>query len=140
MMTSPPPLRRSGWRQVQPRGSVVSRLAFLIGAASLLVSAAVAQTASVIVVGNHAELQQKFCAADPNVEHVLVLPASMFVDARQVICDSGPYKLYRIIDAQDTDDFSYSLDPPFYERGKRLGCDGKAGRSMQTVALNCRPL
>ena len=56
------------------------------------------------------------------------------------ICDSGPYKLYRIVDLQDTDDFSYSLDPPFYNRGARLGCDGKAGRGMQTVAVNCRPL
>ena len=140
MMTSPPPFRRSGWWQVQPRGSVVSRLVLLIAAASVLAGTAAAQRASIIEVNDHAELQQKFCAADPNVEHVLVLPASLFVDARQVICDSGPYKLYRIIDAQDTDDFSYSLDPPFYERGKRLGCDGKAGRSMQTVALNCRPL
>lgn len=105
-----------------------------------MVSAAVAQPASIIEASNHAELQRKFCAADPNVEHVLVLPASLFVDARQVICESGPYKLYRIVDEQDTDDFSYSLDPPFYERGKRLGCDGKAGRTMRIVSLNCRPL
>lgn len=140
MMPSRAARHPSGWRRVQPRGSVVSRLAILIGAASMLAGAAAAQPASVLVVSSHAELQQKFCAADPNVEHVLVLPAWLFVDARQVICDRGPYKLYRIVDAQDTDDFSYSLDPPFYERGKRLGCDGKAGRSMQTVALNCRPL
>lgn len=33
-----------------------------------------------------------------------------------------------------------SLDPPFYNRGARLGCDGKGGRAMQTVGLNCRPL
>jgi hypothetical protein len=48
--------------------------------------------------------------------------------------------LYRIIEATDTDDFEYFLDPPIYARGNRLGCDGKAGRTMQTVALNCRPL
>jgi hypothetical protein len=50
------------------------------------------------------------------------------------------YKLYRIIEPTDTDDFEYLLDPPFYARGNRLGCDGKAGRTMQTVAVNCRPL
>lgn len=125
---------------MQPRGSVVNRLVFLIVAASAVAGAAAAQPASIIEVNSHAELQQKFCAADPTVEHVLVLPAALFVDAKQVVCDSGPYKLYRIVDLQDTDDFSYSLDPPFYERGKRLGCDGKAGRSMRIVALNCRPL
>lgn len=125
---------------VQPRGSVVNRLVLLIIAASMLARAAVAQPASIIEVTSHAELQQKFCTADPAVEHVLVLPASLFVDARQVICDSGPYKLYRIVDLQDTDDFSYSLDPPFYNRGARLGCDGKGGRDMRIVALNCRPL
>lgn len=140
MMTSPPPFRRSGWWQVQPRGSVVNRLVSLIVAASAVASAAAAQRASIIEVNDHAELQQKFCAADPSIEHVLVMPASLFVDAKQVVCDSGPYKLYRIVDLQDTDDFSYSLDPPFYNRGARLGCDGKGGRDMQTVALNCRPL
>jgi hypothetical protein len=119
---------------------VVSRSIFLVIAASFLAGAAVAQRASIIEVSSHAELQQKFCAADPNVEHVLVLPATLFVDAKQVICNSGPYKLYRIVDLQDTDDFSYSLDPPFYNRGARLGCDGKGGRDMRTVALNCRPL
>ncbi len=105
-----------------------------------LAEAAVAQRTSIIEASSHGELQEKFCAADPTIEHVLVLPASLFADARQLICDSGPYKLYRIVDLQDTDDFSYSLDPPFYNRGARLGCDGKAGRGMQTVAVNCRPL
>jgi hypothetical protein len=115
-------------------------LVLLIVAASMLAGTAAAQRASIIEVNSHAELQQKFCAADPTVEHVLVLPASLFVDAKQVICNSGAYKLYRIVDLQDTDDFSYSLDPPFYNRGARLGCDGKAGRDMRIVALNCRPL
>lgn len=106
----------------------------------MLAGPSVAQRVSIIEARDHAELQARFCAADPNVEHVLAAPATLFVDARQVICDNGPYKLYRIVNAQDTDDFDYFLDPPFYEKGKRLGCDGKAGRSMQVVALNCRPL
>jgi hypothetical protein len=66
--------------------------------------------ALIIQAKDHAELSEKFCAANPNIEHIVVLPASLFVD------------------------------PPFYARGNRLGCDGKAGRSMQTVAVNCRPL
>ncbi|HKQ54559.1 MAG TPA: hypothetical protein VJT12_01600 [Methyloceanibacter sp.] len=96
--------------------------------------------ALIIQAKDHAELSKKFCAANPNIEHIVVLPASLFVDAEQVICDNGPYKLYRIVEPTDTDDFEYFLDPPFYARGNRLGCDGKAGRSMQTVAVNCRPL
>jgi hypothetical protein len=96
--------------------------------------------ALIIQAKDHAELTEKFCAANPNVEHIVVLPASLFVDSEQMICNNGPYKLYRIIEATDIDDFEYFLDPPFYARGNRLGCDGKAGRTMQTVALNCRPL
>jgi hypothetical protein len=88
----------------------------------------------------HAELNEKWCAADPNVEQIFVLPASLFVDSEQLICDSGPYKLYRIIEHDDTDDFEYFLDPPVYGKANRLGCDGKAGRTMQTIAVNCRPL
>src|SRR5689334_16482642 len=49
-----------------------------------------------IQVKDQAELNEKFCAANPNMEHVLVLPASLFGDGQQVICASGPYKLYRI--------------------------------------------
>jgi hypothetical protein len=89
---------------------------------------------------DHAELTEKFCAADSNVETILVLPASLFVDAEQVVCESGPYKLYRIIEHDDTDDFEYFLDPPIYGKANRLGCDGKAGKTMQTIAINCRPL
>ena len=85
------------------------------------------------------ELQEKWCAADPTLEQVLVLPASLFVDSKQLICDGGPYKLYRVIEHDDPDDYEYFLDPPFSDK-TRLGCDGKAGRSMQTIALNCRPL
>lgn len=108
--------------------------------ALLAQTAATATAQQVLQAGSHAELQEKFCAADPGKELVLVLPARLFVDSEQVICEAGSYKLYRILSVHDTDDFEYWLDPPFYERGRRLGCDGKAGRNMQTVALNCRPL
>ena len=87
----------------------------------------------------HAELKEKWCAANPNVEHIFVLPASLFVDSEQLICDGGPYKLYRLIENDDPDDYEYFLDPP-YANKTRLGCDGKAGRTMQTIAVNCRPL
>jgi hypothetical protein len=93
--------------------------------------------ALIIQVKDYAELTEKFCAANPNVEHVLVLPASLFVDSQQLICDNGPYKL---IEHDDTDDFEYFLDPPIYGKANRLGCDGKAGLTMQTIAVNCRPL
>ena len=93
----------------------------------------------IIQAGSPAELQKKWCASDPTVEHILVLPASLFVDSEPLICEGGPYKLYRIIAHSDPDDFEYFLDPPFGST-TRLGCDGKAGRTMQTVALNCRPL
>jgi hypothetical protein len=95
--------------------------------------------ARIIQAKDHAELTEKWCAADPNVEHILVVPASLFVDSPQLNCDSGPYKLYRIIEHDDPDDFEYFLDPPFGTT-TRLGCDGKAGRAMHTIALNCRPL
>lgn len=94
----------------------------------------------IIQVNDHDELTEKFCAANPDVEHIIVLPAALFVDSQQVICDSGPYKLYRIIEHDDTDDFEYFLDPPVYGKANRLGCDGKAGLTMQTIAVNCRPL
>jgi hypothetical protein len=94
----------------------------------------------IIQAKDRAELIEKFCAADSNLETILVLPASLFVDAEQMICDSGPYKLYRIIEATDTDDFEYFLDPPIYGQANRLGCDGKAGRTQKIVAINCRPL
>lgn len=118
----------------------MTRTIFLIGMALLGQTAAPALAQQIIQAGSHGELREKFCAADPRKEIVLVLPARLFVDSEQVICDSGPYKLYRVVSAYDTDDFEYWLDPPFHERGMRLGCDGKAGRHMQTVALNCRPL
>ena len=130
---------------------MVDRLIVPMAIAAVLVSAAPASSESefasrapsdalIIQAKDQAELNEKFCAANPNMEHVLVLPASLFVDGQQVICASGPYKLYRIIEHDDTDDFEYFLDPPFYGKENRLGCDGKAGRTMQTVAVNCRPL
>jgi len=129
----------------------VDRLAAPLVMTALLVSVAPASSKSestssraadslIIQVKDQDELAEKFCAADPNIEHVLVLPAALFVDSQQVICTSGPYKLYRIIEHDDTDDYEYFLDPPFYAKGNRLGCDGKAGKTMQTIAVNCRPL
>jgi hypothetical protein len=94
----------------------------------------------IVQVKDHAELKEKWCAANPSIEHIFVLPASLFVDSQQLVCDSGPYKLYRIIENDDTDDFEYFIDPPSYGRASRLGCDGKAGKAMQTIAVNCRPL
>ena len=95
--------------------------------------------ALIIQANTSAELKEKWCAANPNVEHIFVLPASLFVDSEQLICDGGPYKLYRLIENDDPDDYEYFLDPPFGNK-TRLGCDGKAGRTMQTIAINCRPL
>ena len=93
----------------------------------------------IIQVKDHAELQEKWCAANPNVEHIFVLPASLFVDSQQLICDSGPYKLYRIIEHDDTDDYEYFLDPPSYGKQIAWVAMEKPG-AMQTVAVNCRPL
>ena len=98
-----------------------------------------ASDASIIQAKDHAELTEKWCAADPNVEHIIVLPASLFVDSQQLVCNGSIYKLYRIIENDDPDDFEYFLDPPFGHT-VRLGCDGKAGRTMKTIAVNCRPL
>jgi hypothetical protein len=67
----------------------------------------------------------------------MVLPASMFVDSDELICPSGPNKLYRILEHNDPDDFEYYVDPPFGDTS-RLACDGKAGRLMTTIAVNCR--
>ncbi len=84
------------------------------------------------------ELQQKWCAAPRDVDHVFVLPASLFVDSRELVCDTGTYKLYRVVSVDDPDDFEYYIDPPFGKEN-RLGCDGKAGLKTQVVAVNCRP-
>ena len=127
---------------------MADRLAALGLAAALAALAplpALAQTgafdpdALIIEARDNAELARKWCAANPQLEHVLVLPAALFVDSEQLICDGNPYKLYRLIEHDDPDDFEYFLDPPFTNT-VRLGCDGKAGRTMKTVALNCRPL
>jgi hypothetical protein len=116
-------------------------VSLLAGAAPVFAQPAPAAADAVVFqVKNRAELKEKFCSANPNIEHVFVLPGSLFVDSQQMICDSGPYKMYRIVEAADTDDFEYFLDPPIYAKGNRLGCDGKAGLTQQTVAINCRPL
>lgn len=121
-------------------GSAALALALVVAAAFMAGSGVRADTAqpSIITVSSPAELQEKFCAADATTEHVLVLPAAMFVDSEELICPVGPYKLYRILEHNDPDDFEYYLDPPFGTTG-RLGCDGKGGRSMTYVAVNCRP-
>ena len=93
---------------------------------------------SIIIVADQRELADKFCQADVTAEHIVVLPAALFVDSEELICPSGPYKLYRILEHNDPDDFEYYLDPPFGTTD-RLGCDGKAGKTMKTVAVNCRP-
>ena len=129
------------------RTQKVDRFAVLMAMASVLASTELAFSQSapatpdtlIIQVKNHTELTDRWCAANPNVEHILVVPASLFVDSEQLICDGGPYKLYRLIEHDDPDDYEYFLDPPFANK-TRLGCDGKAGRTMQMVALNCRPL
>ena len=95
--------------------------------------------ALIIQANTSAELKEKWCAANPNVEHIFVLPASLFVDSEQLICDGGPYKLYRLIENDDPDDYEYFLDPP-YANKTRLWCDRKSGRTMKTIAVNCRPL
>jgi hypothetical protein len=66
-------------------------------------SASVAEgpDALIIQAKDSAELKEKWCAANPNVEHIFVLPASLFVDSQQLICDGGPYKLYRLIENDD---------------------------------------
>jgi hypothetical protein len=92
----------------------------------------------VVQVKSFEELSQKWCDASRDSDYVFVLPASLFVDGRQVICDSGTYKLYRTVPADDTGDYEYHLVPPF-GKANVLGCDGKAGLKVETVAINCRP-
>ena len=69
--------------------------------------------ALIIQANTSAELKEKWCAANPNVEHIFVLPASLFVDSEQLICDGGPYKLYRLIENVDPDVYEYFLDPRY---------------------------
>jgi hypothetical protein len=84
------------------------------------------------------ELSQKWCAASRDTDHIFVLSASLFVNGREVVCDTGAYKLYRVISADDADDYEYYIDPPLGTEN-RLGCDGKAGLKMTVIAVNCRP-
>jgi hypothetical protein len=119
-----------------------SCLRLLVAAAAGCAAAPAAQAQdafrpSIIIVADQAELAEKFCKADVTAEHVMVLPTALFVDSEELICPSGPYKLYRIIEHNDPDDFEYYLDPPFGAT-QRLACDGKGGRTMTVVAVNCR--
>jgi hypothetical protein len=92
----------------------------------------------IVQVKDFDELSQKWCAASTAMDHVFVLPASLFVNGREVVCDTGTYKLYRVIPSDDADDFEYYIVPPF-GKANRLGCDGKAGLKVEVVAVNCRP-
>lgn len=122
---------------------------FALAAPALLCSMAVATPASVmepaglatpvIEVATFDQLGEKFCTAGQTRDLIMVLPASLFVDARELICPHGPYKMYRIIEHNDPDDFEYYVDPPFGAH-QGLGCDGKAGRAMEVLAVNCRPI
>ena len=116
--------------------SLTMTLAF----ATPAVSEALAETAwpDVVQAKSFDELQQKWCAAKKDVGHIFVLPSSLFVDSRELVCDTGTYKLYRVVSVDDPDDLEYYIDPPFGKEN-RLGCDGKAGLKTQVVAVNCRP-
>jgi len=134
-------------RLVEAEDRILERLFVAVGLAASAAGAGTALSAAmpatsealIIQASDHAELNEKWCAANPNVEHILVLPAELFVDSQELLCNNGYYKLYRIVESDDPDDFEYYLDPP-YGTENRLGCDGKAGRTMKIIAVNCRPL
>ena len=115
-------------------------MAFTLAFATPAVSESLDEAAwpDVIQAKDHDELNQKWCAAKRDVDHIFVLPASLFVDSRELVCKSGTYKLYRVVSVDDPDDYEYYLDPPFGKEN-RLGCDGKAGLKTKVVAINCRP-
>ena len=125
----------------------MSRLVVPISLAALLAIATPAAAASpgqaawpdIIEAKDFDELSQKWCAANRNGIHILVLPASLFVNSKELVCkETGTYKLYRVIPDDDADDYEYYIDPPFGKE-PRLGCDGKANPKMDVVAVNCRP-
>src|SRR5262245_61082103 len=82
----------SGNGRGRPRGSKMVRFATCVTIAAMPASAGLAfagaepaaasegADALIIQAKNHAELTEKFCAANPNVEHIVVVPASLFVD------------------------------------------------------------
>jgi hypothetical protein len=132
---------KAGWGNGTMTRCVLLRLLAGISTGAYCLLPAAAEEAakpSIIVVTDQRELDDKFCKADVTAEHIVVLPAALFVDSEELICPNGPYKLYRILEHNDPDDFEYYVDPPFGAEA-RLGCDGKAGRRMKTVAVNCRP-
>lgn len=125
----------------------MSHLVTLIPLAAILAIATAAAAESpdqgawpdIVQARNFNELSQKWCAANRDVIHVFVLPASLFVNSRELVCkDTGIYKLYRVVRPDASGDFEYYIDPPFGKES-RLGCDGKAGLKMEVVAVNCRP-
>lgn len=109
-----------------------------VATAAFSESTATPPDTSVIRVNDHDELNKKWCEARTDIDHIFILPASLFVDSRELICNNGAYRLYRVVAADDPDDFEYYIDPPFGKE-KRLGCDGKAGLKMKVIAVNCRP-
>jgi hypothetical protein len=93
----------------------------------------------VVAANSFDQLQQKLCSASRDGIHVFVLPASLFVNSRELVCDdAGVYRLYRVVGPDDRDEFEYYIDPPT-GHASRLGCDGKAGKTMHVIAVNCRP-
>ena len=112
----------------------------LVALVSLAATAMPALAETVVTqVEDHEELNEKWCAASRDDDQIFVLPASLFVDSRELFCDDVPYKLYRIIESDDPSDFEYYLEPPFGKQGL-MGCDGKAGREMKVIAVNCGPV
>jgi len=126
------------WRTCMRNGWIAAWMAAMIVAAGWHFPVA-ASDSSIIRVGGQEELQRLFCVADTGAEHIVVLPANLFVDSRELVCPVGSYRFYRIVMDADPDDFVYFMYPPFGSVG-RLACDGKAGRAMQMIAVNCRPV
>ena len=62
----------------------------LAGAVSAFADPAPASSgASIIEVKDHDALNKAWCAADPTIEHIIVLPASLFVDSEQMSATAG---------------------------------------------------
>jgi hypothetical protein len=144
----PPSLRlhRNAVHLVLRRKELMSRLLATVPLAAILAIATPTAAESPVQAGwpdiieakDFDELSQKWCAASRDLDHIFILPASLFVNSRELVCDTGTYKLYRVVSAGDPEDFEYYIDPPFGNEN-RLGCDGKAGRKMEVVAVSCRP-
>ena len=60
-----------------------------------------ASDAFIIQAKDHAELTKKFARQIRTSSIYSCCPPRLFVDSEQLICDGGPYKLYRIIEHDD---------------------------------------